>query len=73
MRSSPFSEFAPVRWDWPPTVCVCARFTGGSTTRWLPWKRPLNDTTLAEILAEPTRSVPLCPFPNAKSRQQRTK
>ena len=31
------------------------------------------DTTLAEILAEPTRSVPLCPFPGTKSRQKRTK
>jgi Rrf2 family transcriptional regulator, nitric oxide-sensitive transcriptional repressor len=27
-------------------------------------------TTLAEILAEPTRSIPLCPFPNAKPRQK---
>jgi hypothetical protein len=23
-------------------------------------------TTLAEVLAEPTTSVPLCPFPNVK-------
>jgi Rrf2 family nitric oxide-sensitive transcriptional repressor len=30
-------------------------------------------TTLAEILAEPTHSVPLCPFPNTKSRQKRMK
>ena len=29
-------------------------------------------TTLAEILAEPTRSVPLCPFPNAKPRRKRS-
>jgi Rrf2 family protein len=27
-------------------------------------------TTLAEILAEPTKSVPLCPFPNAKLKQK---
>ena len=26
-------------------------------------------TTLAEVLAEPTTSVPLCPFPNAKRRR----
>ena len=25
----------------------------------------LGNSTLAEILAEPTRSIPLCPFPNA--------
>jgi Rrf2 family protein len=25
-------------------------------------------STLAEVLAEPTRSVPLCPFPNVKTR-----
>lgn len=30
-------------------------------------------TTLAEILAEPTRSVPLCPFPNTKPRQKRAR
>lgn len=30
-------------------------------------------TTLAEILAEPTGSVPLCPFPRAKSRRARKK
>ena len=32
-----------------------------------------ENTTLAEILAEPSRSVPLCPFPNAKLRAKRTK
>jgi Rrf2 family transcriptional regulator, nitric oxide-sensitive transcriptional repressor len=31
----------------------------------------LGGTTLAEVLAEPTRSVPLCPFPNAKPKQRR--
>ncbi len=30
-------------------------------------------TTLAEILAEPTTSIPLCPFPNVKPRQKTTK
>ena len=30
-------------------------------------------TTLGEILAEPTRSVPLCPFPGPKPRQKRAK
>jgi len=29
-----------------------------------------SSTTLAEILAEPSKSVPLCPFPNVKLRQQ---
>jgi len=33
----------------------------------------LGGTTLAEVLAEPTRSVPLCPFPNAKPKQRRAK
>jgi Rrf2 family transcriptional regulator, nitric oxide-sensitive transcriptional repressor len=28
-------------------------------------------TTLAEVLAEPSRSVPLCPFPNAKPTRAR--
>ena len=27
-------------------------------------------TTLAEVLAEPTKSVPLCPFPNVKVRKR---
>jgi Rrf2 family protein len=27
-------------------------------------------TTLAEILAEPSKSIPLCPFPNTKIRQR---
>ena len=27
-------------------------------------------TTLAEVLAEPTKSVPLCPFPNVKTRKR---
>ena len=27
-------------------------------------------TTLAEVLAEPSKSVPLCPFPNVKPRQR---
>jgi Rrf2 family transcriptional regulator, nitric oxide-sensitive transcriptional repressor len=30
-------------------------------------------TTLAEILAEPTTSIPLCPFPNVKPRRKSTK
>ena len=30
-----------------------------------------RQTTVAEILAEPTRSIPLCPFPNVKPRQKR--
>ena len=29
-------------------------------------------TTLAEILAEPSKSVPLCPFPAVKSKRRRT-
>jgi Rrf2 family protein len=29
----------------------------------------LGSTTLAEVLAEPTESVPLCPFPNVKPRK----
>jgi hypothetical protein len=28
-------------------------------------------TTLAEVLAEPTTSVPLCPFPNVKSKKSK--
>ena len=31
-------------------------------------EKALGDSTLAELLAEPTRSVPLCPFPNAKAK-----
>jgi Rrf2 family transcriptional regulator, nitric oxide-sensitive transcriptional repressor len=30
-------------------------------------------TTLAEVLAEPTQSVPLCPFPNVKPKQRLAK
>jgi Rrf2 family protein len=33
----------------------------------------LANSTLAEVLAEPTRSVPLCPFPNPKPRQRAVK
>jgi Rrf2 family transcriptional regulator, nitric oxide-sensitive transcriptional repressor len=33
----------------------------------------LGNSTLAEVLAEPTRSVPLCPFPNAKPKPRRVK
>jgi Rrf2 family nitric oxide-sensitive transcriptional repressor len=33
----------------------------------------LGGTTLAEVLAEPTRSIPLCPFPNAKPKQRTVK
>jgi Rrf2 family transcriptional regulator, nitric oxide-sensitive transcriptional repressor len=29
-----------------------------------------GSTTLAEVLAEPTSSVPLCPFPNVKSKRR---
>jgi Rrf2 family transcriptional regulator, nitric oxide-sensitive transcriptional repressor len=29
-----------------------------------------GSTTLAEVLAEPTKSVPLCPFPNVKSKRR---
>lgn len=32
-----------------------------------------RQTTLAEILDEPTRSVPLCPFPGVKARKKRAK
>lgn len=30
----------------------------------------LGGTTLAEVLAEPTRSIPLCPFPSVKFKQR---
>ncbi len=30
-------------------------------------------STLAEVLAEPSRSVPLCPFPNVKAKRKGTK
>ena len=33
-------------------------------------EKAFGSTTLAEVLAEPTKSVPLCPFPNAKPRQR---
>jgi Rrf2 family protein len=33
----------------------------------------LGNSTLADVLAEPTRSVPLCPFPNAKIKPQAVK
>ena len=33
----------------------------------------LGGTTLAEVLAEPTRSVPLCPFPNARPKLRSAK
>ena len=33
-------------------------------------EKAFASTTLAEILSEPTRSVPLCPFPNPKSKQK---
>jgi Rrf2 family nitric oxide-sensitive transcriptional repressor len=33
------------------------------------FEKAFGDTTLADILAEPTRSVPLCPFPNPKAKQ----
>ena len=32
-----------------------------------------GNSTLAEVLAEPTRSVPLCPFPNEKVKPKRVK
>jgi Rrf2 family protein len=31
-----------------------------------------QQTTLAEVLAEPSRSVPLCPFPNVKVKRKAT-
>jgi DNA-binding IscR family transcriptional regulator len=31
------------------------------------------ESTLAEVLAEPSRSVPLCPFPNAPPRRVRAR
>jgi Rrf2 family protein len=33
-------------------------------------EKAFASTTLAEVLAEPTESVPLCPFPNLKSKQR---
>lgn len=33
----------------------------------------LGGTTLAEVLAEPTQSIPLCPFPNAKPKPRPAK
>jgi DNA-binding IscR family transcriptional regulator len=29
-------------------------------------EKALGSTTLADVLAEPTKSIPLCPFPRAK-------
>ena len=33
-------------------------------------EQAFGSTTLAEVLAEPTKSVPLCPFPSLKPRQR---
>ena len=33
----------------------------------------LGNSTLAEVLAEPTRSVPLCPFPNTNRKPRPAK
>jgi len=33
-------------------------------------EKAFASTTLAEVLAEPSRSVPLCPFPNVKPSQR---
>ena len=32
-----------------------------------------DETTLAEVLEEPTRSLPLCPFPNVRPTRKRAK
>jgi hypothetical protein len=32
-------------------------------------EKAFRSTTLAEVLAEPTRSVPLCPFPKVTAAQ----
>jgi Rrf2 family transcriptional regulator, nitric oxide-sensitive transcriptional repressor len=31
-------------------------------------ERAFASTTLAEVFAEPTKSIPLCPFPNARTK-----
>jgi Rrf2 family protein len=36
-------------------------------------ERAFGETTLAEILAEPTKSVPLCPFPDVRPRRKASK
>ncbi len=36
-------------------------------------EKAFEETTLAEVLAEPTRSVPLCPFPTVKPRRARAR
>ena len=36
-------------------------------------EKAFGESTLAEVLAEPTRSVPLCPFPNEKAKTKRAK
>lgn len=36
-------------------------------------EQAFEQTTLAEVLAEPTRSIPLCPFPNEKVKVKKTK
>ncbi len=36
-------------------------------------EKAFEETTLAEVLAEPTRSVPLCPFPSVKPRRTRAR
>jgi DNA-binding IscR family transcriptional regulator len=36
-------------------------------------EQAFEKTTLAEVLAEPSRSIPLCPFPNEKVKQPKPK
>ena len=35
-------------------------------------EQAFEQTTLAEVLAEPTRSIPLCPFPNEKVKKTKS-
>ena len=36
-------------------------------------EKAFASTTLAEVLAEPSRSVPLCPFPSVRPKQKASK
>jgi Rrf2 family transcriptional regulator, nitric oxide-sensitive transcriptional repressor len=36
-------------------------------------EQAFHETTLAEVLAEPTRSIPLCPFPSVRPRPKSAK
>ena len=62
--------FVLVPWDSRPMAFAFARFTSGLDDALALVEKAFRDSTLGDLIREPSKSKPLCEFPNLAPRRR---